>query len=213
MHNSDTLQVSFSVSSREQRRAGRRMWRYCAPDLKRRYWLATLLFVVIFAALFYGFNENVRRVTDFLWDGYELFQESGQTDETLPEWGRDIWLGNTDAMAGRLQHLKYWLTGLLLLVIFYLRWSYSLTLRALFDPLDGRQFVLSVSAEGLLMEEAGRTRLFYFWPAVSRVILDKEFLLFYVNRNAAYCIPLDRFADHAAAAAFFQQALQFKEQS
>ena len=48
MHNSDTLQVSFSVSSREQRRAGRRMWRYRAPDLKRRYWLATLLLVVIF---------------------------------------------------------------------------------------------------------------------------------------------------------------------
>ena len=213
MHNSDTLQVSFSVSSREQRRAGRRMWRYRAPDLKRRYWLATLLLVVIFAALFYGFSENVRRVTNFLWDGYELFQESGQTDETLPEWGRDIWLGNTDAMAGRLQHLKYWLVGLLLLVIFYLRWNYSLTLRALFNPLDGRQFVLSVSAEGLLMEEAGRTRLFYAWPAVSRVILDAEFLLFYVGRNVAYFIPLDRFADHAAAAAFFQQALQFKEQS
>ena len=63
------------------------------------------------------------------------------------------------------------------------------------------------------MEEAGRTRLFYFWPAVSRVILDKEFLLFCVNRNAGYFIPLVRLADHAAAAAFFQQALQFKEQS
>ena len=98
MENHDALQIAFSVSSREQRRAGRRMWRYRAPDLKRRYWLATLLLVVIFAALFYGFSENVRRVTNFLWDGYELFQESGQTDETLPEWGRDIWLGNTDAM-------------------------------------------------------------------------------------------------------------------
>ena len=51
MHNSDTLQVSFSLSSREQRRAGRRMYRYRAPDLKRRYWLATLLFVVIFAGM------------------------------------------------------------------------------------------------------------------------------------------------------------------
>lgn len=213
MENHDALQIAFSVSSREQRRAGRRMWRYRTPDLKRRYWLATLLFVVIFAALFYGFSENVRRVTDFLWDGYELFQESGQTDETLPEWGRDIWLGNTDAMAGRLQHLKYWLTGLLLLVIFYLRWNYSLTLRALLDPPDGREFLLAISAEGLLVAEAGRTRLFYAWPAVSRVILDAEFLLFYVGRNAAYFIPLDRFADHAAAEAFFQRALQFKEQS
>ena len=45
------------------------------------------------------------------------------------------------------------------------------------------------------------------------MILDAEFLLFYVGRNVACFIPLDRFADHAAAAAFFQQALQFKEQS
>ena len=63
------------------------------------------------------------------------------------------------------------------------------------------------------MEEAGHTRLFYLWPAVSRVILDKEFLLFYVNRNVAWFVPRDRFANQAAADAFFQQALQFKEQS
>ena len=78
------------------------------------------------------------------------------------------------------------------------------------DAPDGREFVLSISTEGLLVEEAGRTRLFYLWPAVSRVILDKEFLLFYVGRNVAWFIPLDRFAKHAAAEAFFQQALQFK---
>lgn len=78
MHNSDTLQVSFSVSSREQRRAGRRMWRYRTPDLKRRYWLATLLLVVIFAALFYGFSENVRRVTNFLWTAMSCFRKAGK---------------------------------------------------------------------------------------------------------------------------------------
>ena len=211
MHNSDTLQVSFSVSSREQRRAGRRMWRYRAPDLKRRYWLATLLLVVIFAALFYGFSENVRRVTHFLGDGCYFLPQGEISDGAAEMW--DNWSAGCDAVVDTLWQLPYWMTGLLLLVIFYLRWNYSLTLRALFDPLDGRQFVLSVSAEGLLMEEAGRTRLFYFWPTVSRVILDKEFLLFYVNRNVAWFIPLDRFANQAAAAAFFQQALQFKEQS
>ena len=211
MHNSDTLQVSFSVSSREQRRAGRRMCRYRAPDLKRRYWLATLLLVVIFAALFYGFSENVRRVTHFLGDGCYFLPQGEISDGAAEMW--DNWSAGCDAVVDTLWQLPYWMTGLLLLVIFYLRWNYSLTLRALFDPLDGRQFVLSVSAEGLLMEEAGRTRLFYFWPTVSRVILDKEFLLFYVNRNVAWFIPLDRFANQAAAEAFFQQALQFKEQS
>ena len=211
MHNSDTLQVSFSVSSREQRRAGRRMCRYRAPDLKRRYWLATLLFVVIFAALFYGFSENVRRVTHFLGDGCYFLPQGEISDGAAEMWNN--WSADCDAVVDTLWHLPYWMTGLLLLVILYLRWNYATAMRALFDPPDGHKFVLPLSAEGLWVEEAGRTRLFYFWPAVSRVILDKEFLLFYVNRNAAYFIPLDRFADHAAAAAFFQQALQFKEQS
>ena len=211
MHNSDTLQVSFSVSSREQRRAGRRMWRYCAPDLKRRYWLATLLFVVIFAALFYGFSENVRRVTHFLGDGCYFLPQGEISDGAAEMWNN--WSADCDAVVDTLWHLPYWMTGLLLLVILYLRWNYATAMRALFDPPDGHKFVLPLSAEGLWVEEAGRTRLFYFWPAVSRVILDKEFLLFYVNRNVAWFIPLDRFANQAAAEAFFQQALQFKEQS
>ena len=211
MENHDALQIAFSVSSREQRRAGRRMWRYCAPDLKRRYWLATLLFVVIFAALFYGVIENLRRITHFLWDGCYSLPQGEMDDRAAEMW--DSWSGGCDAMVDTLWQLPYWMTGLLLLVIFYLRWNYATAIRALLDTPDGREFVLSISTEGLLVEEAGRTRLFYLWPAVSRVILDKEFLLFYVGRNVAWFIPLDRFAKHAAAEAFFQQALQFKEQS
>ena len=72
MSHHDPLQIVFSVTSREQQRAGRRMARYRTPDLKRRYWLATLLFVVIFAALFYGVIKNLRRVTHFL-GGWLLF--------------------------------------------------------------------------------------------------------------------------------------------
>ena len=211
MENHDALQIAFSVSSREQRRAGRRMWRYRAPDLKRRYWLATLLFVVIFAALFYGFSENVRRVTHFLGDGCYFLPQGEISDGAAEMWNN--WSADCDAVVDTLWHLPYWMTGLLLLVILYLRWNYATAMRALFDPPDGHKFVLPLSAEGLWVEEAGRTRLFYFWPAVSRVILDKEFLLFYVNRNVAWFIPLDRFANQAAAEAFFQQALQFKEQS
>ena len=212
MENHDALQIAFSVSSREQRRAGRRMCRYRTPDLQRRYWLGALLFVGVFAALFYGFFTDTRRIATFLQESCAFLPDDAMdADAFAAQW--DAWVGKRDSGFAALQHLFFWSLALLWLVIFYLRWNYSLTLRALLDPLDGRQFVLSVSAEGLLMEEAGRTRLFYFWPALSRVILDKEFLLFYVNRNAAYFIPLDRFADHAAAAAFFQQALQFKEQS
>lgn len=211
MSHHDPLQIVFSVTSREQQRAGRRMCRYRPQSLKRRYWLATFLFVLIFAALFYGVIENLRRITHFLWDGCYSLPQGEMSDRVAEMW--DEWSGGCDAVVDTLWQLPYWMTGLLLLVIFYLRWNYATAIRALLDAPDGREFVLSLSAEGLWVEEAGRTRLFYFWPTVSRVILDKEFLLFYVNRNVAWFIPLDRFANQAAAAAFFQQALQFKEQS
>jgi len=200
MRHHDSLQMVFSVSSREQRRASRRMCRYRPRDLQRRYWLGALVALILFAALYYGFFYDARRIATFLQERCAFLP--GDTVDA-----------ERDSVLAALQHLFFWSLALLWLTIFYLRWNYSLMLRALLDPPDGRQFVLSVSAEGLLMEEAGRTRLFYFWPAVSRVILDAEFLLFYVNRNIAWFIPLDRFADQAAAESFFQQALAFKEHS
>lgn len=213
MNNDNALQIIFSVSSREQRRAGRRMARYRTPDLQRRYWLGALLFVGVFAALLYGaFFFDARRIATFLQESCAFLPDDEiEVDAFAAQW--DAWLVNRDSVFAALQRLFFWSLALLWLAIFYLRWNYSLTLRALLDPPDGREFLLSISVEGLLVTEAGRTRLFYAWPAVSRVILDKEFLLFYVNRNVAWFIPLDRFANQAAADAFFQQALQFKEQS
>ena len=200
MRHHDALQMVFSVSSREQRRASRRMCRYRPRDLQRRYWLGALVALVLFVALFYGFFANTQHIAAFLQERCAFLPGDAVDAER-------------DSAFAALQHLFFWSLALLWLAIFYLRWNYSLALRALWDPPDGRQFVLSLSAEGLLVEEAGRTRLFYFWSAVSRVILDAEFLLFYVNRNVAWFIPRDRFADQAVAEFFFQQALQFKERS
>ncbi len=212
MNNDNALQIIFSVSSREQRRAGRRMCRYRTPDLQRRYWLGALIAIVLFALLYGGFFFDARRIATFLQESCAFLPDDAMdADAFAAQW--DAWVGKRDSGFAALQRLFFWSLALLWLAILYVRWNYSLTLRALLDPPDGREFLLSISAEGLTMEEAGRSRLFYFWPAVSRVILDKEFLLFYVNRNVAGFIPLDRFSDAAAAAAFFQQALQFKEQS
>ena len=212
MRHHDALQMVFSVSSREQRRASRRMCRYRPRDLQRRYWLGALVALVLFAALFYGFFADTQLIASFLQESCAFLPgDEADTDTFEMQW--DAWFANREAVLAALQHLFFWSLALLWLTIFYLRWNYSLMLRALLDPPDGRQFILSVSAEGLLVEEAGRTRLFYFWPAVSRVILDAEFLLFYVNRNVAWFIPRDRFADQAAAEFFFQQALQLKEHS
>ena len=212
MDKNEALQMVFSVTSREQRRAGRRMCRYRSLELKRRYWLGALVAIVLFALLYGGFFFDARRIAAFLQEGC-AFLPGDEVDTDVFEAQWDAWFVSRDSVFAALQRLFFWSLALLWLAIFYLRWNYSIALRALLDPPDGREFRLSISAEGLLVEEAGRTRLFYLWPAVSRVILDKEFLLFYVNRNAAYFIPLDRFADHAAAEAFFQRALQFKEQS
>lgn len=209
MNLNDTLQIAFSVTSREQWRAGRRMCRYRPRELKRRYWLGALLALIIFAVLYYGFFYDARRVAVFLQENC-AFLPGDEVDTDVFEAQWDAWFVSRDSVFAALQRLFFWSLALLWLAIFYLRWNYSIALRALLDPPDGREFRLSISAEGLLVEEAGHTRLFYLWPAVSRVILDREFLLFYVNRNVAWFIPLDRFANQAAAEAFFQQALRFK---
>ena len=209
MNLNDTLQIAFTVTSREQWRAGRRMCRYRPRELKRRYWLGALLALIIFAVLYYGFFYDARRVAVFLQENC-AFLPGDEVDTDVFEAQWDAWFVSRDSVFAALQRLFFWSLALLWLAIFYLRWNYSIALRALLDPPDGREFRLSISAEGLLVEEAGHTRLFYLWPAVSRVILDREFLLFYVNRNVAWFIPLDRFAKHAAAEAFFQQALRFK---
>lgn len=206
MRHHDALQMVFSASSREQRRASRRMCRYRPRDLQRRYWLGAL---ILFAALYYGFFYDARRIATFLQERCAFLPgDAMDADAFAAQW--DAWFVNREAVLSALQHLFFWSLALLWLAILYLRWNYATAIRALLDAPDGREFVLSISTEGLLVEEAGRTRLFYLWPAVSRVILDKEFLLFYVGRNVAWFIPLDRFAKHAAAEAFFQQALQFK---
>ena len=212
MENHDALQIAFSVSSREQRRAGRRMCRYRSQELKRRYWLGVLVAIVLFALLYGGFFFDARRIAAFLQESCAFLPgEEVDVDDFSAQW--DLWFANREAVVGALQRLLFWSVALLWAAIIFLRWNFSMTLRSLFDPPDGREFLLSISVEGLTMEESGRSRLFYFWPAVSRVILDKDFLFFYVNRNVAWFIPLDRFSDAAAAAAFSQQALAFKERS
>ena len=66
MRHHDALQMVFSVSSREQRRASRRMCRYRPRDLQRRYWLGALVALILFAALYYGFFYDARRIATFL---------------------------------------------------------------------------------------------------------------------------------------------------
>ena len=71
---------------------------------------------------------------------------------------------------------------------------------------------MTLSPEGLTHEEAGRFRHFYTWPMVYRIIEDKDFLLFYVDRNVAYFIPQAAFAAAGMDShAFFLRAQQFKE--
>ena len=78
--------------------------------------------------------------------------------------------------------------------------------------LDGWQFTMTLSPEGLTHEEAGRVRHFYAWPMVYRIIEDKDFLFFYVDRNVAYFIPQAAFAAaNRDSHAFFLHARQFKE--
>ena len=83
--------------------------------------------------------------------------------------------------------------------------------RLAFRPLDGRRFDYTIDVGGLTVCEAGRTELHYRWAAVERLVLDRDFLFFFIDRGVAYYLARSAFADGGAA--FFAAAQQFKEQS
>ena len=91
----------------------------------------------------------------------------------------------------------------------FLRWQQWA--QQVFTPLDERQFTLTLSPEGLRHEEANQQHAFYHWAAVPRIIRERDYLLFYTDKNVAHFVPLRCFADEAAADAFYQQVLAFKD--
>lgn len=91
------------------------------------------------------------------------------------------------------------------------RWTYRSFTRIVGHPLDGRRFSVILSAEGLTQEEAGRSRYFHHWAGVERIIEDQAFLLFYIDRNIVYFIPIAAFAEAGMDAhAFYTRAMELK---
>lgn len=106
MRHHDSLQMVFSVSSREQHRASRRMCRYRPRELKRRYWLGALLFVGLFAALFYGFFADTQYIATFLQERCAFLPgDTVDADAFAAQW--DAWFVNREAVLSALQHLFF----------------------------------------------------------------------------------------------------------
>ena len=199
----NTMQITFAATEREKRQAGRRLCRYREPALRRKQWLGMAAFTLMIFAFFYGYGQLMANVGNTLYGNCHLFGD---------EAGLDTCLAVADSAYQSLRYMLYWLGALLLAVIFFQRWQYGNFIRGMFYPLDGRQFTIALSPEGLTHEEAGRVRHFYAWPMVYRIIEDKDFLLFYVDRNVAYFIPQAAFAAaNRDSHAFFLHARQFKE--
>lgn len=199
----NAMQITFAATEREKQQAGRRLCRYREPALRRKYWLGIAAFTLMMFALFYGYGRAMANVGNALYGNCRLFSDEASLD---------ICLAVADGAYLFLQYMLYLLGALLLAVIFFQRWQYGNFIRSMFYPLDGRQFTITLSPEGLTHEEVGRVRHFYSWPMVYRIIEDKDFLLFYIDRNIAYFIPQAAFAAaNRDSHAFFLQARQFKE--
>lgn len=79
----------------------------------------------------------------------------------------------------------YWAMGAVIAsaLVFTATFVYEIALRkrAAVRPLNARQFVYTISAEGFVSEEAGRSRNVYFWPAVERVECAGGFILVFID--------------------------------
>mgnify|MGYP000848621171 CR=1 FL=1 len=200
----DSMQIVFTTSEREKRQAGRRLFRYREPALRQKYWLGMAAFILVIIGLCYFYGLKMAEIYHVLYGNCYAFAASADMVE-------DCVLA-ADNAGQRLQYLLYLLLGIVIMVTLHLRWQFAYVIHSAWYPLDGRSFTITVSPEGLMQEEAGRERRFHYWPAVYRLIEDKDFLFFYVDRNIAYFIPLSAFAAAGMEShAFFLRAQQFKE--
>ncbi|WP_049222826.1 MULTISPECIES: YcxB family protein [Neisseria] len=200
----DHLQISFSPTDQDRRYAGKRLLRYIEPDWRRKYWFGSAAFLLMWGILFVfacwlfnGINntyvQNCYLFADSQTDSLEYCLYKARDDSS------SLWI-----MAGLIYATS-------MVMYFDQRWTYRSFARRAAHPLEGRRFSLSLSAEGLTQEEAGRNRHFHHWAGVERIIEDQAFLLFYIDRNIAYFIPIAAFAEAGMDAhAFYTRAMELK---
>jgi hypothetical protein len=171
--------VPVTLTPAEQRAVSRVLQRYLPLFIRRRLRLLNMASWAFHLCCFWMLFSCVRRISVQL----ALFGE---------DMG-DIWWAMGAVIASAL--------------VFTATFVYEIALRkqAAVRPLATRQFVYSLSAEGFVSEEAGRSRNLYFWPAVERVVREHGFILVFIDQTAAFSIPLRAFAHDEAAAAFWQQ--------
>ncbi|RKW15433.1 MAG: YcxB family protein, partial [Cardiobacterium sp.] len=126
----NAMQITFAATEREKRQAGRRLFRYREPALRRKQWLGMAAFTLMIFAFFYEYGQLIANVGNTLYGNCHLFGD---------EAGLDTCLAVADSAYQSLRYMLYWLGALLLAVIFFQRWQYGNFIRSMFYPLDGRQ--------------------------------------------------------------------------
>lgn len=198
------LQISFSLTDQDKRYAGKRLCRYREPALRRKYWLGSAAFLLAWGVLFGLACWLLNNIRDTFIQNCFLFADSPaiSLDYCLYKAGKD---GSSLWIIGGIIY------GITILMYCEQRWAYRFSARSTVHSLNGRRVSLTLSAEGLTHEEAGRSLHFHHWAGVERIIEDQAFLLFYVDRNAAYFVPLAAFAEAGLDVhTFYTQAQQFK---
>ena len=171
--------VPVTLTPAEQRAVSRLLQRYLPPFIRRRLRLLNMASWAFHLCCFWMLFSCMRRISVQL--------------ALLGEDMGDIWWAMGAVIASAL--------------VFTATFVYEIALRkrAAVRPLNARQFVYTISAEGFVSEEAGRSRNVYFWPAVERVECAGGFILVFMDQVAAFPIPLRAFADAGAAESFLQQ--------
>lgn len=203
------LSIHYAPTNQDRMLASKSMARHLPAPIKRKQWLGNAIFFALLILLGYAFLHDHSTVSDFVDKSMLFAPEVGDNDNALVYW--ENWSAAFNQAQRSLTSLIYWFAAPPLLVASYMFWRWQQWAQQVFTPLDGRQFTLTLSPEGLRHEEANQQHAFYHWAAVPRIIRERDYLLFYTDKNVAHFVSLRCFADEAAADAFYQQALAFKE--
>lgn len=193
--NNDFLRVTVEMSDAERKIMGKRLRKYRPKAVRQRFWrvgaIVWLLTCVLMGIFFYCLPRGM----DGLYGVCSVYAEDWEACAALLEEGVRL-----------LRFAFYSLIGAFVLLAWHLVWIYESQWRANFRPLNGREFVYDISAEGFTSHEFGVSRTHYTWTGVVCVVRDERYLLVFVDQGAAFGIPWRAFADPAQGEAFAAQA-------
>lgn len=194
------LTITFSPDEAERKAVSKILCRY--RPRSRRQSVVHLACLALALALTVSYFYHLRATSQFFADVCYAYPVHGEHILAACE-------ADTGNARSQLSRLIYGLVAQLLLITWWLTYSYRRNWRNSFHPLNGRTFTYTISADGLASHEHGKAHSHYPWHAIERIVHERGYTLFFNDRCAALFVGDAHFPDTESAEQFAAHAQQW----